>query len=199
MIRGRFGHHRGKRVAKEPPAAPMAQCEFDFSAPSCPVIVLRPSQGSRRAAEAYALYLEASEIDEDPETLNAAEARYERAIQLDPGLAIAYTNLGNIRHRRGDLPGAEALYRTALSLDRRQPEAQYNLGYCLLDGGDAERAIALFLGALEADPKFADACFNLATAYEQTHRNDKAQPLWRRYLALEPSGTWAEIARSHLR
>ena len=36
---------------------------------------------------------------------------YQQAIELDPWLAIAYTNLGNIRFRRHDPEGAEALRR----------------------------------------------------------------------------------------
>jgi tetratricopeptide (TPR) repeat protein len=90
------------------------------------------------------------------------------------------------------------LYRKALEIDPRQPEAQYNLGYLTLERGEAEDAIPLFEGALEADPKFADAYFNLAMAFEQAGHAEKAQPYWRSYVALEPHGTWSEIARRHL-
>ena len=56
----------------------------------------------------------------------------------------------------------------------------------------------LFLGAIEADPRFADAYFNLAMAYEGIGDAAKARPCWKHYLELEPTGTWAEIARKHL-
>jgi DNA-binding transcriptional MerR regulator len=162
------------------------------------VRVLRPSAGRDRARAAYELYLKASQLDEDPATMDAAEQLYRRAVELDPWLTIAYTNLGNIRFRRHDAEGAEALYRKALEIDPRQPEAQYNLGYLTLERGEAEEAIPLFMGALEVDPKFADAYFNLAMAYEQAGQADKAQPYWRSYVELEPHGTWSEIARRHL-
>ena len=48
-------------------------------------------------------------------------------------LAIAYTNLGNIRFRRGDEVSAMHLYRRAIEVDPRQPEAHYNLGYVMLE------------------------------------------------------------------
>jgi Flp pilus assembly protein TadD len=83
--------------------------------------------------------MRASTLDEDPTTFDEAETLYKKAIDLDPQLAIAYTNLGNIRFRRGDEPGAEAL-------------------------SDKARARA--------------------------HS--------KRYLELEPTGTWADIARDHL-
>jgi tetratricopeptide (TPR) repeat protein len=162
------------------------------------VRVLRPAVSGERARSAYDLYVQASALDENPATMDEAEALYRRAIDLDPGLAIAYTNLGNVCFRRGDEPAAEALYRRALGIDQAQPEAQYNLGYVMLERGQARESIDYFRGALKSDPRFADAYFNLAMAYEQVDEPSKARPCWRKYLEIEPTGTWAEIARKHL-
>ncbi|MES1174104.1 MAG: tetratricopeptide repeat protein [Myxococcales bacterium] len=162
------------------------------------VRVLRPSAGRERARTAYELYLRASQLDEDPLSMDDAEMLYREAIALDPWLAIAYTNLGNIRFRRHDAEAAELLYKKALEIDVRQPEAQYNLGYVMLERGQPELSVPLFHGAIEADPKFSDAYFNLAMAYEQIGETSKARPFWKSYIALEPSGTWTEIAKRHL-
>jgi tetratricopeptide (TPR) repeat protein len=162
------------------------------------VRVLRPSAGRERARTAYELYLRASQLDEDPLSMDDAEALYREAITLDPWLAIAYTNLGNIRFRRHDAEAAELLYKKALEIDVRQPEAQYNLGYVMLERGQPELSVPLFHGAIEADPKFSDAYFNLAMAYEQIGETSKARPFWKSYISLEPSGTWTEIAKRHL-
>jgi tetratricopeptide (TPR) repeat protein len=162
------------------------------------VRVLRPSAGRERARTAYDLYLQASQLDEEPSTMDEAERLYRQAVQLDPWLAIAYTNLGNIRFRRHDVDEAEALYRKALEIDPRQPEAQYNLGYVMLERGRADVSIPLFLGAIASDPKFSDAYFNLAMAYEQVGDTQNARPHWEHYIVLEPEGTWTEIARRHL-
>jgi DNA-binding transcriptional MerR regulator len=163
------------------------------------VRVLRPETPASRARTAYDLYTKASGLDEDPASFEEAEALYEEAVRLDPNLAIAYTNLGNIKFRRGDDAAAEALYRRALGLDDRQPEAHYNLGYVILERGDAKSAVPHFERAVEADPRFSDAHFNLAMAYEQVGASAEAKPHWRRYLELEPDGTWADIARQYLR
>ncbi|MBK8257657.1 MAG: tetratricopeptide repeat protein [Polyangiaceae bacterium] len=162
------------------------------------VRVLKPSITSERAKTAYDVYTQASRLDEDPATMDEAEALYRKAVELDPSLAIAYTNLGNVCFRRGDEAAAEALYRRALTIDATQPEAQYNLGYVMLERGQAREAIEFFKGALKSDPRFADAYFNLAMAYEQVEEPAKARPCWRKYLEIEPTGTWAEIARRHL-
>ena len=162
------------------------------------VRLLRPTAGRERARTAYELYLHASQLDEDPATMNEAEGLYSQAIELDPWLSIAYTNLGNIRFRRHQVSEAEALYRKALAIDPRQPEAQYNLGYVMLERGEAALAVPLFRGAIESDPKFSDAYFNLAMAFEQMGEPAHARPYWKSYIDLEPEGTWTEIARRHL-
>jgi DNA-binding transcriptional MerR regulator len=162
------------------------------------VRMLRPETTASRVRTAYDTYVEASALDEDPATYDKAEELYARAIRLDPSLAIAYTNLGNIRFRRGDEAGAEELYRRAIEVDPRQPEAHYNLGYVMLERGDAASASPYFERALEGDPRFADAHFNLAMAFEQMGERARARPHWKRYLELEPSGTWADVAREHL-
>lgn len=162
------------------------------------VRVLRPVVGKERARTAYELYIRASQLDEDPATIDEAEGLYRRALEIDPWLAIAYTNLGNICFRKSDETQAEKLYRKALEIDAAQPEAQYNLGYLMLENGRAAEAINFFKGAIKSDPRFADAYFNLAMAYEQVGEPSKAHPCWRKYLEIEPTGTWAEIARKHL-
>jgi tetratricopeptide (TPR) repeat protein len=161
------------------------------------VRVLRPDAAAATRT-AYDLYTRASTLDEDAATYDEAEALYARAIHLDPHLAIAYTNLGNIRFRRGDEEAASRLYRRALEVDPQQPEAHYNIGYVALEHGDTATAIPHFEKAIISDARFADAHFNLAMALEQAGLVERAKEHWRQYLALEPTGTWAEIARRHL-
>jgi DNA-binding transcriptional MerR regulator len=139
------------------------------------VRVLRPETAGQRARTAYDLYTRASALDEDPSTFAEAEALYKRAIFLDPQLAIAYTNLGNLRFRNGDEDTACSLYAQALAIDPRQPEAHYNLGFVTLERGDAKASVGYFEKAIAADPLFADAHFNLAMAYEQTGERARAR------------------------
>ena len=63
----------------------------------------------------------------------------------------------------------------------------------------AEAAIKLYDKALETDPKFADAHFNLAMAHEALGDRTRAKRHWKRYLELDPEGTWADVAREHLK
>jgi tetratricopeptide (TPR) repeat protein len=155
------------------------------------------SDADRRAA--YEHYLEGCRLDEEETTFDRAEQSYRRAIELDPSLANAVTNLGNLRFRRGFPDEAEKLYRQALEIDATQPEAYYNLGFLCYERGDADSAIGWFRKALDHDPSFADAHFNLAMALEELGRVREAKPHWETYLRLDPSGPWAGIARRHLK
>ncbi len=177
------------------------QLVMDFSVQSIGDDVVRLFQPARHFGArtlAFELYQQALRIDETPEQYDEAEQLYTRALQLDPSLSIAFTNLGNVRYRRGDLAGAEKLYRRALACEGDQPEAHYNLGYLLLEQGAARESLRYFEHALDADPRFADAWFNHALALEQLGRAADARPSWNRYLDLEPRGPWANVARRHL-
>jgi Tfp pilus assembly protein PilF len=68
-----------------------------------------------------------------------------------------------------------------------------------LERGDPKTAAAYFERAIEGDPRFSDAHFNLAMACEQLGERARARTHWRKYLEIEPTGTWADVAREHLK
>jgi DNA-binding transcriptional MerR regulator len=165
------------------------------------VRTLRPQGPSEKKGPrtAYEWYLEGCRLDEDERTWKQAEAAYLQAVEIDPRLANAHTNLGNLRYRRGRTEEARALYTKALQVDPHQPEAHYNLGFLAFEAGNASEAVPLFRKALEYDASFSDAHFNLAMALEETGETSPARAHWEAYLALEPDGPWADIARRRLR
>jgi len=163
------------------------------------VRVLRRGGYENEHRRAYEAYLEGCRLDEQEHTFDAAEAAYRRAIALDPTLANAFTNLGNLMFRRDRLEEAERLYERALKLDPEQPEAHYNAGFLAYERGDVQAAVASFERALTSDPAFADAHFNLAMALQELGQRDAARPHWETYLKLDPDSQWAEIARRQLR
>lgn len=164
--------------------------------PKAPVIELRPTPKPSAKAQAYQLYLDGSAIDErDPV---AGAALYERALELDPELAIAWTNLGNLRYNAKNVSGAIECYQRALELEPSQPEGHYNLGYVRLRvgwGHDREEGMRLLTRATELDPAFADAWYNLGMAYREQNQDAKAARCFARYVELEPTGEWSARAR----
>lgn len=162
------------------------------------VRVLRPRSEVERRRFAFQMYRAACDLDEDPASYEEAIELYQRALAYDPTLALAYTNLGNIRYRQGSEDAAVDLYHRALDLDPTQPEALYNLGFCLLHRGKAAAAIPFFEAATSSNPGFSGAHLYLAMACELTGDRKKARQVWQRFLELEPAGEWADYARQHL-
>lgn len=150
-------------------------------------------------AAAYKAYLRGCQLDEDEGTLREAETQYRLAVDLDPEMANAWTNLGNVLYRRRLKREAETAWLEALRRDAGQPEARYNVGYSDYERGDYEGAIINFELSLASDPGFADAHYNLAQALVEAGQSGRAQQHWRAYVELEPHGTWANNARRHLK
>ncbi|MDJ0764293.1 MAG: tetratricopeptide repeat protein [Myxococcota bacterium] len=147
---------------------------------------------------AYEWYLEGCRLDEDESTIAKAEEAYHKAIHLDPTLATAYTNLGNVMYRRGAVEDARTLYQKAIEVDEQQPEAHYNLGFLEFEAGQLEAAEHCFTRALHLDSTFADAHFNVAMTLLRLGKVDRARHHLQSYLAAEPNGAWADIARKRL-
>ncbi len=156
------------------------------------------SAGSGRSA--YDWFIDGTRLEGRADLDGADEQAalcFRRALGLDPGLAPAHTNLGNIAYRRGDRLRARESFETALSLDPDQPEARFNLANLILEEGDLELAVAELRRVLQIAPDFADAHFNLAVALERLGGRAQARAHLERYINLEPepAAPWAEQAR----
>jgi tetratricopeptide (TPR) repeat protein len=150
---------------------------------------------------AYEWFLWGCKLDDNDDDEQAIVA-YERAIALDPGLAAAHTNLGNVRYERGERSAALRCYETAVALDPDQPEALYNLANIYEEEGDLDMAIAEYKRALKVQPGFADAHFNLALTLEEVGGRQQAMQHWRSFLELTPeapsTANWRDLAQRHL-
>jgi TolB-like protein/tetratricopeptide (TPR) repeat protein len=101
-------------------------------------------------------------------SLQRAAALFARAVELDPGYALAYTGIADtamllsVRHY-GNLPVADAIARArpaaerALALAPTLAEAHASLGLVLLTEGVAEAAAKSFERAIELNPGYSMA------------------------------------------
>ena len=109
--------------------------------------------------------------DTDPK---AAQAAYEQAVQLEPGYAAAWINLGRLLHTRHDEKKAELVYRRALQECGADSVLLFNLGVVLEDLGKLDEAINAYQSAITEDPALADGHFNLARLYEAQGKEQHA-------------------------
>ena len=117
-----------------------------------------------------------------------AERAYRRALQLEPGYARAWMNLGKLlmRRERGEAAGA---FQRALQSDPRGPvqyEGWYHLGQLALARGDPGRAHHAFTRALEARSTAA-AWYGKSVASGGLGRTDEQVGCLERAVALEPA------------
>jgi tetratricopeptide (TPR) repeat protein len=161
-----------------------------------------PGEGpAARERTAYDWFLEGLRVEVENEA--EAEACYQRALEGDPGLAAAHTNLGALASRRGDIEGARQSFEAALACDPDQPEARYNLATLLYESGEVEVAAAELRRVVQTAPAFADAHYNLATALERLGSRRQAREHLEIYLALADGtgaeqGAWIADARTRL-
>lgn len=160
----------------------------------------RPEKEPHPHRAAYRWFLEGlSHDDRETRAADAMDA-YRRALELDPSLAAAHTNLGILHYRRGELAEARGHFERALALDPDQPEARYDLANLYDEENQLELAIAEYRRVVATRPDFADAHFNLAIALEKVGSRIQAAEHFRRYLDLEPDeqSLWRRVARGHL-
>ena len=111
---------------------------------------------------------------EQTDRLAEAERQYERALELNPGLASAHSNLGTALARQGRFAPATAHLAEAVRLEPGSASARNNLGGVLLQQRQLEPASRLFRAALELNPDDADAHANLGVALAQQGVMDEA-------------------------
>ena len=93
-----------------------------------------------------------------------AIAAYERAIELEPNLAIIHNNLGNMLLRQQKYSEAIAAYEQAIGLEPKLAMAHSNLGNILTYLGRNDEAIAAYERAISHQPDYHPAKFGLTIA-----------------------------------
>jgi tetratricopeptide (TPR) repeat protein len=106
--------------------------------------------------------------------IKAAQAAYERVVELEPDYVGAWINLGRLLHARHDEKKAEIVYRRGLQECGADPVLMFNLGVVLEDLGKIDDAIEAYQAALSEDPNMADGHFNLARLYEAQGKEQHA-------------------------
>jgi tetratricopeptide (TPR) repeat protein len=177
------------------------QLLFDFdrlerpSAASEPYPLRKPGGTSARGIQdRFQAAIQAEEAGEK----QSAIALYEEILELDPGYAAAYINLGTIHFHLREFNRAEELYRRATQADPSYVLAFFDLGNVLDELQRLDESIAAYRQAVALSPRYADAHYNLALAYERRGERRPALRHWQAYVGLDDSGPWVEHAHSQI-
>jgi tetratricopeptide (TPR) repeat protein len=109
-----------------------------------------------------------------------------KAVELNDGICIFHSNLGNALKDQGRFIEAEVSYRRALALDPKLAQSHNNLGHALQSLGKLAEAELSFRRALALEPEFAQAHYNLGVALQTLGKPVAAEASYRQALALTP-------------
>ncbi len=137
---------------------------------------------------------------------DAALADFQHALNLNfmrglpwfPGLASAYSGIGQVYHRKGDDARSFDAYDRALRFNRNDPNVYIGRGVALSGLGRPEEALASFNKALEIDQRNARAYGHRALLYERLGRDSDALADYETAIRLDPSGTMVRRYRGGL-
>ena len=103
-----------------------------------------------------------------------AAAALDEACRFDPHFADAYSNLGAVLRRLGDLDGAIDRFEEAIRLQPDFAAAHYNLGNAYGLQGDKSAAAAAYRNALAHRADYAEAWNNLARLLNDSGHHEEA-------------------------
>jgi tetratricopeptide (TPR) repeat protein len=119
-----------------------------------------------------------------PEAISAVQ----KAITIDPNLALAYSNLGNMLTNKGNPDGGMAGCQKAIARDPKFVPAHINLGVALETKGDLDRAVAAYQKANALAPRLANGHVGLGRVLLRQGRFAAARAETREALQLLPEG-----------
>jgi tetratricopeptide (TPR) repeat protein len=118
---------------------------------------------------------------------SAERHELERAIQLNPGLAVAHNQLGILEMQRGQTGEAEAAFKKAIASDPQYAEAQNNLGVLYNREGKDSDAATLYRQAIANDPKYTKAYVNLGLLLAQHGQVAQGEQQFRTAIQMNPN------------
>ncbi len=154
----------------------------------------RASQMDRDSVPAL-LSLARVQARKDPD---AARASYLDALRLDPGLAIAHLELGDVLAGLGRDADAEAEYRKARDLGQDRPDPLEHLGRLFLSNANYVGAIRELDRVLDRDPENASALGCRGLAHFCLRHAEDAQSDLDRAVALQPRSPILRVNRGVL-
>src|SRR5207247_8769192 len=133
----------------------------------------------------------------------AALPYHQRAIQLDPGFAMGYEQVGNDYYGVGELGRASEYFTKAFQLREHASEREklkITAGYYQNVTGELDKAAQTYLEEIENYPRDFRAHLDLGNVYGGRGQSDKAAESYRQGLRLAPDNVapYADLANSLL-
>jgi len=156
-------------------------------------VVVAPATEMETTPEAAAEF-EKGVVAANAGKLDEAIAHFEKSLEYDPKLTVAYEWIAYIKMQQGDADSAIVEYEKIVHATPTA-EARTTLGLAYINVGRYDDAIAILKKATSADPSLATAWNNLSLAYIRKGMLDEAENAAEKAVALDPE---SGEARSNL-
>jgi tetratricopeptide (TPR) repeat protein len=138
-------------------------------------------------------------LEEQRENWVGAKVAYQHALDLLPTYIEAALAMGDLL-RRTESPGVAVDFMVdVLLIEPWDLDALLLLARSLLDDSRPERALEAIERVLKFSPDHDGALFHLGVALARIRRYGEAVRAWERVVQVEPSGMYAQAARTHAR
>jgi tetratricopeptide (TPR) repeat protein len=148
-------------------------------------------KGDRLAQRGYG-------VEAVQEYIDQGRVHYLEALRINPKLARAHSDLGNLAARSGRPQAAIARYREAVRVEPDYVQAYYNLGSVLLSMGETGEAVDVLRRAVRLSPQTARIRFALGNAYRQKGMLEDAADEYKETLRIDPEHEGARLALDRL-
>jgi tetratricopeptide (TPR) repeat protein len=115
-----------------------------------------------------------------------AIAHGERAVALDPGMVVAYSNLGLAYHDNKEYDKDEACQLNVLKIQPGSASALYNMGSIMRERKQVDEAIAYYRRAVAANPNYMEALNDLGGVMVEEGHPEEALDVLAKALQLDP-------------
>lgn len=167
-------------------------------------LVRDPSRNARATATASVgeraeACVVAGQIELSRDHVSTAQARFQRALELDPRSAPALVGIGSILFRQGNYADAQARFRNAYSADRRNLDAVVGITQSCLALNQASEAKAAIEPAVREHANDGRLHFWLGKALAATSdQRSLAGQAFREAIRLQPDNLEAYVSLSEL-
>lgn len=124
----------------------------------------------------------------------AAEASYQKALEIKPDYAEALNGLNTLYLSTGQAAKANELAAKAASANPNDAKAQFQVGYVAFNSGKYDEAVEAFKKVETLDPAYAETYYFLGTIALTQNKVDECATRLEKYLSLAPTGPNASTA-----
>ncbi|HEX6738215.1 MAG TPA: tetratricopeptide repeat protein [Vicinamibacteria bacterium] len=117
----------------------------------------------------------------------AAQAAYEKTLELKPGYADAYAALARVYRESGQADKATEIMAKGAATGGDDAKMQFNIGIEHLNAGRSEEAMAAFQKAATLDPQNAEVHYHMGTLLVGQNKIPDAISHLEKYLSMSPT------------